>query len=148
MITNEMIDEAIGTGKNIPTPDEVKFVVAGVCGIPQDEIVGKRRFQAVVMARHIAMWICVCLRHLSLTDIGKSFGGRDHTTVIHAARTIDGYLSVALMPSATRDHHERTRAHHEREVLRNIKAAVDILKNRGYDMLDAADLINERMNRG
>lgn len=141
MITNEMIDEAIGTGKNIPTPDEVKFVVAGVCGIPQDEIVGKRRFQAIVTARHIAMWICVCLRHLSLTDIGKSFGGRDHSTVIHAARTIDGYLSVALSPSTSR-------AHHEREVLRNIKAAVDILKNRGYDMLDAADFINERMSRG
>lgn len=141
MITNEMIDEAIGTRKNIPTPDEVKFVVAGVCGIPKDEIVGKRRFQAIVTARHIAMWICVCLRHLSLTDIGKSFGGRDHSTVIHAARTIDGYLSVALMPSATR-------AHHEREVLKNIKASVDILKSRGYDMMDAADLINERMSRG
>ena len=141
MITNQMIDEAIGAGKNIPTPEEVKFVVAGVCGIPQDEIVGKRRFQAVVTARHIAMWICVCLRHLSLADIGKSFGGRDHTTVIHAARTIDGYLSIALMPSASG-------AHHEREVLKNIKASVDILKSRGYDMIDAADLINARLNRG
>ena len=99
MITNEMIDKAIGTGKNIPSPDEVKAVVSGVCGIPQEEIVSKKRFQAVVTARHIAIWICVCLRHLSLTDIGKHFGGKHHSTVIHSANTIDGYLSLALQPS-------------------------------------------------
>lgn len=53
-------------------------------GIAQEDIVGKSRSKGMVVPRQIAMYICRELTDLSLPEIGKGFGGRDHSTVIHS----------------------------------------------------------------
>ncbi len=53
-----------------------------------DDLCGSNRSRVLVNARQIAMYLCRELTELSLPKIGKSFGGRDHTTVMHADRKI------------------------------------------------------------
>ena len=57
-------------------------------GITLQELTGDRRSQAVVYPRQVAMYLCRELTDSSLPKIGKKFGGRDHTTVIHATSKI------------------------------------------------------------
>ncbi len=56
--------------------------------ISLQELVGDRRSQSIVYPRQIAMYLCRELTDSSLPKIGKKFGGRDHTTVIHATSKI------------------------------------------------------------
>jgi len=56
--------------------------------ITVDELCGPSRNRNLVNARQIAMYLCRELTELSLPKIGQLFGGRDHTTVMHAERKI------------------------------------------------------------
>jgi chromosomal replication initiator protein len=53
-------------------------------GVTREELVSPRRSQAVAYPRQVAMYLSRELTDASLPMIGKEFGGRDHTTVIHA----------------------------------------------------------------
>ena len=53
-----------------------------------DELTGTSRAQAIATARQIAMYLCREMTNLSLPKIGQLFGGRDHTTVMHACKKI------------------------------------------------------------
>lgn len=53
-----------------------------------DDLCGSSRSRQLVTARQIAMYLCRELTDLSLPKIGQAFGGRDHTTVMHADRKI------------------------------------------------------------
>ena len=57
-----------------------------------DELCGPNRSRNLVLARQIAMYLCRELTQLSLPKIGEEFGGRDHTTVLHAVRKIEGLV--------------------------------------------------------
>ena len=57
-------------------------------GITMQELTGDRRSQSIVYPRQVAMYLCRELTDSSLPKIGKKFGGRDHTTVIHATSKI------------------------------------------------------------
>ncbi|WP_130011177.1 chromosomal replication initiator protein DnaA [Serinicoccus sediminis] len=57
-----------------------------------DELCGTSRSRTLVNARQIAMYLCRELTDLSLPKIGQEFGGRDHTTVMHAERKIRGQI--------------------------------------------------------
>ena len=57
-------------------------------GVKKDDIYGKGRKQEVALARQAAMFLAKELTHNSLKSIGLFFGGRDHSTVIHACKTI------------------------------------------------------------
>jgi len=57
-------------------------------GLSIDDLCGASRSRVLVMARQIAMYLCRELTDLSLPKIGQQFGGRDHTTVMHADRKI------------------------------------------------------------
>lgn len=57
-------------------------------GISIDDLIGSSRSRTLVTARQIAMYLCRELTDLSLPRIGSSFGGRDHTTVMHAERKV------------------------------------------------------------
>lgn len=62
--------------------------VADFFGITVEELCGQSRTHVLVTARQIAMYLCRELTDLSLPKIGQLFGGRDHTTVMHADRKI------------------------------------------------------------
>jgi chromosomal replication initiator protein len=61
---------------------------AAYFGLTIDDVCGQSRSRVLVNARQIAMYLCRELTELSLPKIGQQFGGRDHTTVMHAERKI------------------------------------------------------------
>ncbi|GMA21577.1 chromosomal replication initiator protein DnaA [Arsenicicoccus piscis] len=61
---------------------------AAYFGLTIDDLCGSSRSRVLVQARQIAMYLCRELTDLSLPKIGQQFGGRDHTTVMHADRKI------------------------------------------------------------
>jgi chromosomal replication initiator protein len=61
---------------------------AAYFGLTMDDLCGSSRSRVLVNARQIAMYLCRELTDLSLPKIGQQFGGRDHTTVMHADRKI------------------------------------------------------------
>ncbi len=58
-----------------------------------DDLCGSSRSRVLVTARQIAMYLCRELTDLSLPKIGQHFGGRDHTTVMHADRKIRSLMA-------------------------------------------------------
>jgi chromosomal replication initiator protein len=70
------------------TPQMIMVETSGYYDIGLDELCGASRSRQLVTARQIAMYLCRELTDLSLPKIGQLFGGRDHTTVMHAERKI------------------------------------------------------------
>jgi chromosomal replication initiator protein len=70
------------------TPDLVIAVAAEYYDITPDEIRSSNRSRPLVNARQMAMYLCRELTDLSLPEIGRRFGGRDHSTVLHANNKI------------------------------------------------------------
>ena len=66
------------------TPDVIKEKVSKIFSIKMEDFNSKKRTRAIAYPRQIAMYLCRELTDLSLPKIGEEFGGRDHTTVIHA----------------------------------------------------------------
>ena len=71
------------------TVARIQGVVASFFGIPSFEMTSARRSRCVARPRQIAMYLSRELTPKSLPDIGRRFGGRDHTTVIHALRRVE-----------------------------------------------------------
>ena len=61
---------------------------ANYFGVTLDDLTGPSRSRVLVTARQIAMYLCRELTDLSLPKVGQQFGGRDHTTVMHADRKV------------------------------------------------------------
>jgi chromosomal replication initiator protein len=68
--------------------EHIQEAVVERFGITLHELTGDRRSQSIVYPRQVAMYLCRELTDSSLPKIGKKFGGRDHTTVIHATSKI------------------------------------------------------------
>ncbi|MGH3786408.1 MAG: chromosomal replication initiator protein DnaA [Pseudonocardiaceae bacterium] len=66
----------------------IMAVIAEFFGVTMDDLCGPGKTKHVAQARQIAMYLCRELTDLSLPRIGQTFGGRDHTTVMHADRKI------------------------------------------------------------
>ncbi|PZS05826.1 MAG: chromosomal replication initiator protein DnaA [Pseudonocardiales bacterium] len=71
----------------------IMLATADYFGVTVDELCGASRSRVLVTARQIAMYLCRELTDLSLPKIGQTFGGRDHTTVMHADRKIRALMS-------------------------------------------------------
>jgi chromosomal replication initiator protein len=76
-----------GTGPEI-TADQIMASTADYFGVSLEDLRGHSRSRVLVNARQVAMYLCRELTDLSLPRIGQAFGGRDHTTVMHADRKI------------------------------------------------------------
>ena len=74
------------------TPDRIQEVVAAYYNIRPEDITGSKRSSNIAYPRQIAMYLTRRMLDISLPKIGESFGGRDHTTVIHAINKIDDNL--------------------------------------------------------
>ncbi len=71
-------------------------VVADHYNVKQDELFNKKRTQNIAFSRQVAMYLCRELADLSYPRIGELFGGRDHTTVIHAYEKISNFKNSNL----------------------------------------------------
>jgi chromosomal replication initiator protein len=83
------------------TVDEIQKLVAEHFGLKQVDLLSERRTRAVARPRQIAMHLAKSLTTKSYPDIGRRFGGRDHTTVLHAVRTIERLIGED--PAIARD---------------------------------------------
>ena len=77
-----------GSKKQALSPELIKKIVAEYYHLKAGDLESKRRDQAITHPRHIAMYLCQNMLNMSLTEIGKEFGGRDHTTVLHGCDKI------------------------------------------------------------
>ncbi len=69
-------------------PPQIIRATAAAFGFSVDDLTGTSRRQPLVMSRQVAMYLCRDLTDLSLPRIGALFGGRDHTTVLHAIEKV------------------------------------------------------------
>jgi len=76
------------------TVDDIKKAVSNHFNIKVSEIISKRRTKNLSFPRHIAMYLCRKHTTASYPEIGEHFGGRDHSSVIHAASVVSSKLST------------------------------------------------------
>jgi chromosomal replication initiator protein len=69
--------------------DDILRIVAKHYGVQRGDLLSSRRNQSIVRPRQIGMYLAKTLTSRSLPEIGRRFGGRDHTTVLHAIRKIE-----------------------------------------------------------
>lgn len=75
------------------TVDEIQKTVADHFNMKQADLLSERRTRSVARPRQIAMYLCKQHTTRSYPDIGRRFGGRDHTTVLHGVRKIDELMA-------------------------------------------------------
>jgi len=90
-VTSALRDLSLTSEKRL-TVDEIQKAVATHFGVTAADICSKRRTQSVVRPRHVAMYLSKTMTTRSLPDIGRRFGGRDHSTVIHAVNKVTSML--------------------------------------------------------
>jgi chromosomal replication initiator protein len=83
----------LGEDGNSIAPMEIVRAVSDYFKLSQEELFGKSRSQAIVVARQIAMFLCREKTSMSLPKIGALFGGRDHTTVMYAIKKVGDLMS-------------------------------------------------------
>lgn len=74
------------------TVDEIQKLTADHFGLKQADLLSERRTRSVARPRQVAMWLCKQHTTRSYPDIGRRFGGRDHTTVLHAVKKVEELL--------------------------------------------------------
>lgn len=99
-ITIDVAAEAIRARKNealqitvIPI-EKIQTEVGKFYNVSVNEIKGSRRVQNIVLARQVAMYLAREMTDNSLPRIGREFGGKDHTTVMHAYEKIKGMIEI------------------------------------------------------
>ena len=84
-----VLHDIIGIQGRQITVDNIQRVVADYYNMKISDLLSKRRSRAIARPRQIAMCLAKDFTNLSLPEIGEKFGGRDHTTVLHAYRRIN-----------------------------------------------------------
>jgi chromosomal replication initiator protein len=69
--------------------EDIQKVVSGHYNVSKHDLLSARRTRAIVRPRQIAMYLAKTMTPRSYPEIGKRFGGRDHTTVLHAVRKVE-----------------------------------------------------------
>ncbi len=96
-VTTDLADEVIRDLVRPTDPRRIRVedilrVVSKHYGVTRADLLSSRRTANVVRPRQIAMYLAKVLTLRSLPEIGRRFGGRDHTTVLHAVRKIEGLV--------------------------------------------------------
>lgn len=84
----ETLRDLLALQDKLVTADNIQRTVAEYYKIKLSDLLSKRRSRSVARPRQVAMYLTKQLTTKSLPEIGEAFGGRDHTTVLHACRTI------------------------------------------------------------
>ncbi|MBN9109730.1 MAG: chromosomal replication initiator protein DnaA [Pseudonocardia sp.] len=91
IVLRDLIGDSAASEITAPT---IMAVTAEFFDVTMDELCGPGKTKALAQARQIAMYLCRELTDLSLPRIGQTFGGRDHTTVMHADKKIRNEISL------------------------------------------------------
>ena len=88
-LAKEALKDLIGAVNRQITIENIQKTVADYFKIKVMDLFSKKKSRPIVRPRQVAMWLAKNLTSQSYPAIGEAFGGRDHTTVLHAVRTID-----------------------------------------------------------
>jgi chromosomal replication initiator protein len=87
-LAQDVLSELWGEEEKIITIEQIQRKAAEFFGIKLSDMRAKTRTKAVAFPRQVAMYLARQLTHASLTEVGRAFGGKDHTTVLHAVEKI------------------------------------------------------------
>ena len=90
----ELLSDLLRASSRQISIDEIQKQVAGHYDVRVAEMFSARRARNIARPRQVAMYLAKTLTSLSYPEIGRRFGGRDHTTVMHAVRSIEGLINT------------------------------------------------------
>ena len=97
-ISMSLAERAVGdlqrSADKVITIDYVQYAVANYYNIDQNDFKIQRKTSDIAFPRQIAMYLCKQLTGLSLKEIGKEFGGKDHSTVIYAIKKVEDEMKL------------------------------------------------------
>jgi chromosomal replication initiator protein len=93
-LAKEVVRSVVGEVRSHITVEDIQNAVCSHLSIPADLLRAKTRKQEIVNARQIAMYLTKELTNFSLKTIGLHFGGRDHSTVIHAYQSVEDTMKT------------------------------------------------------
>ena len=88
-LAEKVLKNVISSDTKDITVEQIQKIVADHFRIPENSLRAKTRKQEIVVPRQIAMYLAKNLTRASLKTIGLHFGGRDHSTIIHACKTVE-----------------------------------------------------------
>ena len=91
--TIDVLSDILRANNKLVTIEDIQKKVSEHFSVKMSEMFSARRSKSVVIPRQIAMYLSKELTNLSYPEIGRNFGGKDHTTIIHAAKKIDKLLN-------------------------------------------------------
>ncbi|MEO8166697.1 MAG: chromosomal replication initiator protein DnaA [bacterium] len=106
-LAREVLKVVVGDIRSPITIEEIQRNVCEYFSIPEDLLRAKTRKQEIVNARQVAMYLAKELTNSSLKTIGLHFGGRDHSTVIHAYQCVEDQMKIDSKYKTNIDHIKR-----------------------------------------
>jgi chromosomal replication initiator protein len=91
-LAQEVLADLWGEDEKVITIEQIQRKVGDFFGVKMADLKAKSRTRAVAFPRQIAMYLARQLTHASLAEVGRAFGGKDHTTVLHAVDKIQNLL--------------------------------------------------------
>ncbi|MHA6264223.1 chromosomal replication initiator protein DnaA [Arenibacterium sp. CAU 1754] len=88
-LTQDCLADVLRASERKITVEEIQRKVSDYYNIRLSDIIGPKRLRSYARPRQVAMYLCKQLTSRSLPEIGRRFGGRDHTTVMHGVRRIE-----------------------------------------------------------
>ena len=92
-LAEEVLQHYVNAEPDQLTPERIISTVADRFAVKADSLLGQRRTRTVVLPRQVAMYLVRQLTELSLVEVGRMFGGRDHTTVMYACEKIGAQIA-------------------------------------------------------
>ena len=91
--TKQILKELFKVNNQIVSVENIQKTTAQYYNVKLSELLGKSRKRSIVRPRQLAMFLAKDLTNKSYPEIGELFGGRDHTTVLHAYRKVTELMS-------------------------------------------------------
>ena len=88
-LAQEVLRNVIEHDDRAVTPEQIQKHVADYYQLKVADLKSKNNAKSIAMPRQVAMYLCKMLTHQSLPEIGKQFGGKHHSTVIHSIRKVE-----------------------------------------------------------
>src|ERR1700694_2527683 len=88
-LTQDVLRNVLDHEEKAVTIEVIKKFVADYYNLKLADLKSRKNSKSVAMPRQVAMYLCKSLTHASLPEIGRSFGGKHHSTVIHSIRKIE-----------------------------------------------------------
>ena len=88
-LTQDCLADVLRASERKITVEEIQRKVSDHYNIRLSDMIGPKRLRSYARPRQVAMYLCKKMTSRSLPEIGRRFGGRDHTTVMHGVRRIE-----------------------------------------------------------